>query len=235
MLTWQNVLLRLGLAALFGLLVGVERERRAQFAGMRTMALVAVGAGLFALISIYPYPDIITAEQAHIEPTRIIAQIVTGIGFLGAGTIWMRKSLVHGLTTAAALWVVAAVGTACGVGLWIPAGGAVVVMLLVLLGVRPIERWLFPERTAGVIRLWVSAEPGAVDVLERAYAVCQRAGLRITSFGAQPATGHDQKDVEILEMRFRTGAGHGATAAAAELRRLAGVRAVRVTTAEQAT
>lgn len=230
MLAWTDVLLRLGLAALVGLLVGIERERRGQAAGMRTMALVGVGAALFALISIYPYSDILSAEQAHIEPTRIIAQIVTGIGFLGAGIIWMRKNLVHGLTTAAALWVVAAVGTACGVGLWIPAGAALIVLLVVLLGVPIIEQRLFPERPVGLVRLWVATEPGVADLLAQAYEICQRAGLRITAFSAQSAQSRAEQDTEVLELRFRMAAEHGATAAAAELRKLPGVRAVRVDT-----
>lgn len=222
MLTWQEVLLRLGLAALFGLLVGAERERRAQFAGMRTMALVAVGAALFALISVYPYPDILTAEQAHIEPTRIIAQIVTGIGFLGAGTIWLRKDAVRGLTTAAALWVVAAVGMACGAGQWTVAIAATVVLIVVLAGLLPIERFIFPAHGARTIRIWTSPE-AAAEVMAQSQAICQRAGLDVDMLTL--AQGKQGGDIISFAARARDVA--QLSGAVVEISHLPGVTAVR--------
>ena len=226
MLGWGEIALRLGVAALVGLLVGFERERRARAAGMRTMALVAVGAALFTLIAVYPYADIVSAQHSATEPSRIIAQIVTGIGFLGAGTIWLRKNIVHGLTTAAALWVVAAVGTACGAGLWPLAGGTVGVMLLVLVVLRPIESRLFPSATMGVVRVWKSAEPAATSVLARAEEICQRAGLRIESLGMRTTP----KGMELLELRFMMLPAQQAARAIEEIRQLPGVEAVRLDT-----
>jgi putative Mg2+ transporter-C (MgtC) family protein len=224
LLGWGEVALRLGTAAVFGLLVGFERERRARAAGMRTMALVAVGAALFTLIAVYPYADIVTAQHSAAEPSRIIAQIVTGIGFLGAGTIWLRKNLVHGLTTAAALWVVAAVGTACGAGLWVLAAATIVVMLLVLVALRPIESRIFPTATMGVVRVWKTAEPTATSVLTQVEEICRGAGLRVDSLAMRTTP----KGMELLELRFVMLPAQRAAQAIEEIRRLPGVEAVRL-------
>ena len=119
---WQ-VTLRLGIAALLGGAIGVERELRDREAGIRTHLLVSMGSALFTLISAYGFHEFLTSGDAVVraDPTRIAAQIVTGIGFLGAGAIIREGLSVRGLTTAATLWVVAAIGMACGAGWYWPA------------------------------------------------------------------------------------------------------------------
>ena len=133
-LTFLDLVFRLGMAALLGGAVGFERELREREAGLRTHLLVCVGASLFTIVSAYAWTDFTFSTPAGIvfDPTRIAAQIVTGIGFLGAGAIIRQGLSVRGLTTAATLWLVAAIGMATGAGYW-EAGAVATVGALVTL------------------------------------------------------------------------------------------------------
>jgi putative Mg2+ transporter-C (MgtC) family protein len=113
---WRQVG-ELGLALLLAALIGLEREVRQKSAGLRTHTLVGVGAALFMLISKYGFSDVLEPGRVILDPSRVAAQIVTGVGFLGAGLIFVRSDSVRGLTTAAAVWITAAVGSAAGAGL----------------------------------------------------------------------------------------------------------------------
>ena len=117
-LSWEEALLRLALAAAFGGAVGLERELREREAGFRTHMLVSIGSALFTLASAYGFRDFLLhgGNVVRADPSRIAAQIVTGIGFLGAGAIIRQGLSVRGLTTAATLWVVAAIGLTTGAG-----------------------------------------------------------------------------------------------------------------------
>ncbi|TMD02005.1 MAG: MgtC/SapB family protein [Chloroflexi bacterium] len=116
-----------------GLALGTEREVHGHPAGMRTMALIGAGAGLFTAIGLLP------VFGTRVDPTRIAAQIVTGVGFLGAGSILRQGEEVRGLTTAASIWVTAAIGMAVGFGYYTTALVATVAVVLVLVLIRPIE------------------------------------------------------------------------------------------------
>lgn len=145
-----GLLLRLALAALLGGLIGLEREWSGKPAGFRTHLLIALGAALFTEVSI-SLPEIVrpgTGTEAVSDPTRIAAQIVTGIGFLGAGTIIQMRGSVVGLTTAATMWVVAGIGMAVGGRAYFAAGAATTVVLVALVLLMPVERAL--ERRAPV-------------------------------------------------------------------------------------
>jgi putative Mg2+ transporter-C (MgtC) family protein len=107
----------LGLALLLSALIGLEREMRQKSAGLRTYTLVGLASALIILISKYGFTDILADGRVVLDPSRIAAQIVSGIGFIGGGVIFVRKDLVRGLTTATTIWVTAAVGMACGAGL----------------------------------------------------------------------------------------------------------------------
>lgn len=133
-LSWPHVLLRLSVAAVLGGAIGAERELRERQAGLRTHLVVCVGSALFTLVSAYGFRDFIEAGNtyARIDPTRIAAQIVTGIGFLGAGAIIRQGLSVRGLTTAATLWLVAAIGMAVGAGYYDAALIATIGALLTL-------------------------------------------------------------------------------------------------------
>lgn len=135
-----DVLIRLGVAAGLGMVIGIERELREQAAGLRTHMLVALGACLFTLVSAYGFQAIDGATTP--DPSRVAAQIVTGIGFLGAGAILREGQWVRGLTTAASLWVVAAVGMAVGLGMYWASGVAVVLTVASLWLLRPFRRRL---------------------------------------------------------------------------------------------
>ena len=129
---WPEVLLRLFVAAVLGGAIGVERELRERQAGLRTHLVVSIGAALFTLVSAYGFADF----GSRVDPTRIAAQIVSGIGFLGAGAIIRQGLSVRGLTTAASLWLVAAVGVAAGAGYW---EGALIATLGSLLALGPLR------------------------------------------------------------------------------------------------
>lgn len=138
--------LRLVVAALLGGLIGLEREFSEQPAGLRTHLLVALGAALFTLTGAYG----LSAFTGHddlvaLDPTRVAAQIVTGIGFLGAGAIIQQGFSVRGLTTAAALWVTAAVGLAVAFGYWLGAAVTTAIAIVALYGLKRLERVIFPK------------------------------------------------------------------------------------------
>lgn len=116
-MNWDFVL-RLCLAAILGVAIGFEREIHAKEAGVKTHLLVAMGSCLFMILSIYGFEGFYDKEHTSFDPSRIAAQVVTGIGFLGAGTIIFRKNLIRGLTTAAGLWVTCAIGLSCGCGFY---------------------------------------------------------------------------------------------------------------------
>jgi len=125
---------KLLLAAFLGGIIGLERESRGKPAGLRTNMLIAMGSALFTTISMQ--------MATNADPTRIAAQVVTGIGFIGAGVILREHGAVVGLTTAATIFVVAAIGVAVGAGLWWPSVVATAIVLVTLLALIPIERWL---------------------------------------------------------------------------------------------
>jgi putative Mg2+ transporter-C (MgtC) family protein len=137
---WVDVLIRIVVAAGLTGAIGMERELRERAAGLRTHMLVGVGSALFTIVSAYAWSDFVFSRQDGVvfDPTRIAAQIVTGIGFLGAGAIIRQGLSVRGLTTAAGLWVVAAIGMAVGAGYY---SAAVIATGVVLVGLGPL-RWV---------------------------------------------------------------------------------------------
>jgi putative Mg2+ transporter-C (MgtC) family protein len=173
-LNWDEALLRLSLAAVLGGMIGFERELREREAGLRTHLLVSLGSALFTIVSAYGFRDFLTsgAVVVRTDPTRIAAQIVTGIGFLGAGAIIRQGFSVRGLTTAATLWVVAAVGLACGAGYYSAAALSTALVLLALYPLRIIAYRILirfrPEDGRLLVELPLGQSPGMViDELER--------------------------------------------------------------------
>ena len=151
---------RLAIAATLGSLIGFERERLLWAAGIRTHMLVAVGACLLMIVSAYGFQQILTEPHVILDPSRVAAQVVSGIGFLGAGAILLRGQVVRGLTTAASIWAVAAVGLAAGGGLYFAASISTGIMLVILAGLKPIEEAYRARVQSGAIEL--IAEAGAV-------------------------------------------------------------------------
>jgi putative Mg2+ transporter-C (MgtC) family protein len=144
----------LGLALLLSAVIGFEREIRLKSAGLRTHVLVGVGAALFMLISKYGFSDVLEPNRIVLDPSRVAAQIVSGVGFLGAGIIFVRRDSVHGLTTAAAIWVTAAVGASAGAGLPVLAAVTTAIYLVVAVVFQMItDRLPEPAGKASVIRV----------------------------------------------------------------------------------
>ena len=131
-ITYEFVL-RLFVAAMLGGVIGLEREYRAKEAGFRTHFLVALGSGLFMILSQFGFDNVLSNyEQVSLDPSRIASQVVTGIGFIGAGTIICQKHVVRGLTTAAGLWVTSAIGMTAGAGMYVLSIATTVLVLLCL-------------------------------------------------------------------------------------------------------
>ncbi|MFD0588686.1 MgtC/SapB family protein [Paenibacillus sp. GCM10027627] len=130
-----DLLIRLLLALLLGGLIGFEREQSNHAAGLRTNILVCLGACLLMLLSIYGFADFVEEPNVRVDPARLAAAVITGVGFLGAGTILFTGKSITGLTTAASLWVVAAIGLAVGAGFYFASISVTVMVLLTL--------WLF--------------------------------------------------------------------------------------------
>ncbi|WP_321914349.1 MULTISPECIES: MgtC/SapB family protein [unclassified Paraburkholderia] len=152
---WE-LISRLVLAALLGSVIGFERERLSWAAGLRTHMLVCVGSALIMLVSAYGFADVLKEDHVVLDPSRMAAQVVSGIGFLGAGSILLRGEIVRGLTTAASLWSVAAVGLAVGGGLYTGAIAATVIILIILAGIKPLERRFITFRQRRQLTLLVS-------------------------------------------------------------------------------
>jgi len=139
LLSNSETLVRLLAAAAVGSLIGFERERLLWAAGIRTHMLVCVGACLFMIVSAFGFADSLSAQHVVLDPSRVAAQVVSGIGFLGVGGIIKNNEIVRGLTTAASIWTVAAIGLAVGGGLYFAAGLSTTIILAILAGVKPLE------------------------------------------------------------------------------------------------
>jgi putative Mg2+ transporter-C (MgtC) family protein len=135
----QELFLRLGLAAVLGSLIGLNRQRLDKSAGLRTHMLVSVGSALVMIVSAYGFEDVLSPGRVVLDPSRVAAQVVSGIGFLGAGAILRKDQSVHGLTTAASIWTVAAVGLAAGGGLYLASASATGLILVILAVIKPLE------------------------------------------------------------------------------------------------
>jgi putative Mg2+ transporter-C (MgtC) family protein len=221
-LSWAEILLRVVLAAGLGGAIGFERELREREAGLRTHMLVSVGAALFTLVSAYAWTDwrFSTAEGLVFDPTRIAAQVVTGIGFLGAGAIIRQGLSVRGLTTAATLWVVAAIGMATGAGYY---AAAVITTVLVLVSLWPLR--LVAQRVSarfrpeeGRLAVDLPAGASAVSVLEAVEGV--GADVRSLEF-------EEEGDRRRVDMRVRIERGQSAAALIDALTRAHAVKGAR--------
>ncbi|MCC7232284.1 MAG: MgtC/SapB family protein [Bacteroidia bacterium] len=141
MLSWSEIIIRLSIASLLGALIGLERERKDWSAGMRTHMMVCVGSCLIMMVSAFGFSDILGTDHVELDPSRIAAQVITGIGFIGAGTIlFLKQGAIRGLTTASGLWTVAAIGLAVGGGMYFAGGAATVIALIILWALQPLER-----------------------------------------------------------------------------------------------
>ena len=161
MITWQEIVFRLLLAAFISGIIGIEREISNRPAGFRTHMLVTLGATLIMLISVDVFADS--------DPGRLAAQVVSGIGFLGAGTIMRTGNNIVGLTTAASLWVCAGIGLAIGAGYYVGAIATTVIILIILMSTGLLERTVLRKRY-GSIELAAVNRPGIIGDIEKLFA-----------------------------------------------------------------
>jgi putative Mg2+ transporter-C (MgtC) family protein len=195
MLPDLEITVRLLVAALLGSVIGFERERLLWAAGLRTHMLVSVGACLFMVVSAYGFTGVL-GPRVILDPSRVAAQVVTGVGFLGAGSIILRNEVVKGLTTAASLWTVAAVGLAVGGGLYVAALAATVIVLVILAGIKPLEERFRNGR--GAVELHLQAQRGAVsiDLLQ------QTLGWRASRLKQLVVRPNDEADADDVTITF---------------------------------
>lgn len=209
----------LGVAFILSAVIGVERQRKLKSAGLRTHTLVGLGSAVFTLVSAYGFSNVIGTEVV-LDPSRIAAQIVSGVGFLGAGVIFVRKGAVSGLTTAASIWVTAAIGMACGAGMPVIAIAATALHLLTVGALTLVGRRISPDvpdpvvtiryrRGHNVLRqvLELSAQQGYHSALEEANnddeSKLRELTLRFTGdLGEFPALVGQFSDIEGVESVF---------------------------------
>jgi putative Mg2+ transporter-C (MgtC) family protein len=191
---FQNARHLAELLAAFGLttLIGLERTIQGKSAGLRTQTIVGTSAALIMLISKYGFSDVLTAGTVVLDPSRVAAQIVSGIGFLGAGIIITRRGAVHGLTTAAAVWESAAIGMATGAGLLLLAVAVVALHFVSALAFNAVERQLTAS-LRGTVRLHIIYE-GRQGVLRHVLRICGQRKWHLFELDSAP---HDVDDGQV--------------------------------------
>ncbi len=177
-----DLLWRLGLALLLSTIIGLEREVRQKNAGMRTYALVGTGSALIMLVSTYGFADVLHRQVVELDPSRVAAQVVSGIGFIGGGLIFVQRNSVRGLTTAAGVWSTAGIGLAAGGGLTVIATAGTVAYLLVSVGYPYVSRRLPAARQISPIRVTYLDGEG---VLRRLIAVCSDHAFAIAALAVE--------------------------------------------------
>lgn len=191
-----DYILRILIGALLGGAIGLEREYRAKEAGFRTHFLVSLGSTLFTVVSAYGFNAFLGMDHVSFDPSRIAAQIVTGIGFIGAGTIIFQKHVVRGLTTAAGLWVTAAIGIATGVKMY---SLAVASTVMVLIGLEALN---FLVRYFGMRCVLVTFSASSVDEVKNIIDDVRKNGLKISTYDIQSKK-TEGKIVYIASMDLR--------------------------------
>jgi putative Mg2+ transporter-C (MgtC) family protein len=215
---------RLGLALVLSASIGLERELRQKSAGLRTYTLVGLGAALFSLAGAYGFQDELGAGGVPRDPARVAAQVVSGIGFIGGGLIFVRRDIVRGLTTAATVWVAAAVGMAAGAGLPLLAVGATAGHFVIAVAFPPLTRALVRRRPeAPVLRLDYFDGQG---VLRTVLSTCTEQGWAVHGVEVD-REGTTDEGHRVASVTL-TLAGRGVLSElAAEVAQLPGVRAAR--------
>lgn len=212
----------LGLAFVLSALIGLEREVRQKSAGIRTHTLVGFGSALIMLVSKYGFGDVL-GSHVVLDPSRVAAQLVSGIGFIGGGLIFVRRDAVRGLTTAAVVWLTAAVGMAAGAGLWVLALAVTAGHFLVVLGFAPLAARI-PGTTRTPQRVTVEYEDGR-GVLRALLSRCTEQGYGIVDLATED-TDLEERGPHLVRVRLTLQGQRQLTDLAAELSELDGVHRV---------
>jgi putative Mg2+ transporter-C (MgtC) family protein len=222
--TWTQVG-ELGLAFLLSALIGLEREVRGKSAGLRTLTIVGFASALFIQIGKYGFFDV-ASTNIRPDPAHVAGQVVSGLGFLGAGLIFVRRNAVRGLTTAAVVWLTAAVGMAAGAGLWLLAVVGAVGHFVVTFGLTRVSHRL-SRRAGGRHVLWLTYRDGE-GVLRRALAECTGRGFAVREVDTENGGhGRDGAPDGRVSVRLTVDGTGSVTDLASALADLDGVLAVR--------
>lgn len=192
-----QMVVRLLVAAVLGSVIGADRERLSWAPGLRTHMLVCVGACLLMIVSAFGFADILGTPHVILDPSRIAAQVVSGIGFLGAGSILLRGEIVRGLTTAASLWAVAAIGLAVGSGLYVESVAATALILVILAGIKPLEERM--QQRHKTHEFTIEADHGALSIgaLESALGYSARRIVKYIAYAG------DREGVETITITLK--------------------------------
>lgn len=198
MITWQEIFIRLLLASVLGAVIGLERERKDLAAGMRTHMMVCLGSSLIMIVSAFGFSDILGTPNVSLDPSRIAAQVVSGIGFIGAGTImFLKQKIIRGLTTAAGLWTVAAIGLAVGGGMYFAAMICTVLAIFILWIIQPLEKRIFAKFKSKYVRIVVTDRNKSFQIIDRIFS---SKIFEVESFSFD----EDENDSYTIAFRFKT-------------------------------
>jgi putative Mg2+ transporter-C (MgtC) family protein len=214
----------LAMGLLLSALIGFEREWRQKSAGLRTHTLVGVGAALFMLVSKFGFSDVLESQRIVLDPSRVAAQIVSGIGFLGAGLIFVRRDAVRGLTTAASIWLTAAVGASAGAGLLVLASVTTGMYIAVTLLFTPLARRL-PRSETAVSTIQVTY-PDGQGLLRQLLEIVTDQGFAVDDLVTEPAEERGRGTAKTVRVTLHV---HGRSSVAALTTAFAefdGVRAI---------
>jgi len=189
-----DYLLRLIIAAVLGLAIGYERENRMKEAGIRTHFIVATGASLIMIVSKYGFQDQIGWSNINIDPSRIAAQVVTGVGFLGAGIIFTQRQTIIGLTTAAGIWATAGIGLAIGSGLYFVGFAAAITIILGQIILHGKIKMLASPKTE-LLTLQILDNPGALNNIRKIF---EERKITILNFNAK----NNKESVAVLDIKI---------------------------------
>ncbi|GAA4314769.1 MgtC/SapB family protein [Compostibacter hankyongensis] len=223
MISTEQIVIRLCVAALLGSVVGLERQRRDWAAGLRTHMQVCLGSALVMIVSAFGFSDILGTPHVTLDPSRIAAQVVSGIGFLGAGTIlFLRREVIRGLTTAAGLWTVAGVGLAVGAGLFLAAVVTTFLTLIILALIKPVEKRLFNQNRQRILKMILYRRQASLQSIRD---ILENNSLHVAQVVIQRGDKPEEDDVEFI--LTRDAALNNITRAAEQLREAEGVREIR--------
>jgi putative Mg2+ transporter-C (MgtC) family protein len=204
----STILIRLSLSALLGGLIGWERERKNKQAGLKTHLLVSLGSTLIMLTSIYGFDSLLLNHpNARFDPARLSAQVVSGIGFLGAGAILRRPdNIISGLTTAATLWIVAAIGLSIGSGFYWPGIITTAMVLLSTLLLHKFESKFLVFRRSGSLKISMIVDERPAGI-EHMTSILEKANMKVEQIRATDET--VESDKKRISLEFRVYASNG--------------------------
>ncbi|GIP37180.1 methyltransferase [Paenibacillus sp. J31TS4] len=197
-----DLLIRVLAAGICGGIIGYERRNRLKEAGIRTHFVVAAGGALMMILSKYSFYDQLAVDKISLDPSRIAAQVVSGVGFLGAGVIFMQRQTIKGLTTAAGIWTTAGMGMAIGAGMYLLGAGVTVLIVIAQVLLHGRFEWLRSPKTEQ-LALRVDKSPG---VLDRVQELMEQRHIEVVSFQVEKEG--QREDELLLDLTLRLPGGY---------------------------